>query len=478
MQIDARTLPDGHTLEADLCVVGAGPAGITLARALAASDLRVAVLESGGGFTPDRNAQALCDGTTVGDPYAGPLLTRRRQAGGTVNDWNTPVGAVMGAKYVPLDAADFSERPWLPRSGWPFDLAELEPYYVRAHEVCGLGPYTYRAEDWADAGRAPLSLRSELLTTGVYRFGVGGMFTDRYLREIARAADVVLYLHATAVELETDRAGERVTQARLRCLTGRELRLRARAFVLAAGGIENARLLLLSGGGDPHGLGNGHDLVGRCFMEHPRDRSYTLVPYERTPMAFYVMHDTGRGPVMGRLALSEEAMRREHLLNMSITLFPPRRNYLVRRRRVRLLINLEQAPDPDNRVTLGAQRDALGLPKVQLEWRWREADQRNLERLRGVLGRELGRLGRLVSAPVPPDPNAHHHLGTTRMHRDPRQGVVGVHGRVHGLANLFVAGSSVFPTGGYANPTLTIVALALRLADHLRPQLTSGRAPT
>src|SRR5438105_1535767 len=241
MQIDARTLPDGQTLEADLCVVGAGPAGLTLARALASSDLRVAVLESGG-FTPDRDAQALCDGTTVGDPYMGPLLTRRRQAGGTVNDWNTPVGAAMGGKYVPLDASDFSERPWLPLSGWPFDLAEIDPYYARAHNVCGLGAYTYRAADWVDAGRAPLSLRSELLTTRVYRFGVGELFTGHYLKEIARAADVALYLHANVVELETDRAGERVTQARLRCLTGREFRLRARAFVLAAGGIENARL--------------------------------------------------------------------------------------------------------------------------------------------------------------------------------------------------------------------------------------------
>jgi choline dehydrogenase-like flavoprotein len=135
-----------------------------------------------------------------------------------------------------------------------------------------------------------------------------------------------------------------------------------------------------------------------------------------------------------------------------------------------LLLNLEQAPDPDNRVTLGRERDALDQPRAHLAWRWRERDQRSLDRVRRILGEELERagIGRLVPiAGTTLDPNAHHHLGATRMHRDPRQGVVDEHCRVHATGNLFVAGSSLFPTGGSANPTLTIVALALRLADHL-----------
>src|SRR5712692_7272126 len=444
MRIDARTVSDGQTLEADLCIVGAGPAGLTLAREFMASDLRVAVLE-GGGSDAERETQRLCDGTTVGDPYAGPLVTRRRQAGGTVNDWNTMVGPEIGGKYVPLDALDLAERPWVPLSGWPLDRKSLDPYYERAHEVCGLGAYTYRANDLADADRAPLVLPGDLLTSQVYRFGVGRLFTHTYLAEVAEAPGVRLYLHANVVELETDPAGERVTQARVRCLAGAEFRLRARVFVLAAGGIENARLLLLSGGAGGGGLANRHDMVGRCFMEHPRDLSCALIP--RDPalfdrMAFYTMHDTGRGTVMGRLALTEEALRRERLLNMSVTLFPEgrgarspvmralRRLLASRARRPRslhLLINLEQAPDPANRVRLGRQRDALGAHRVEIEWRWREADRRNLERLHTVLARALEGtgIGRLVSAPgAPPDPNAHHHLGTTRMHRDPRHGVV------------------------------------------------------
>jgi choline dehydrogenase-like flavoprotein len=139
-----------------------------------------------------------------------------------------------------------------------------------------------------------------------------------------------------------------------------------------------------------------------------------------------------------------------------------------------LLLNLEQAPDPDNRVVLDTDCDRFGLPRPVLHWRWRARDQANLVRLRALVADELERhgLGRVeVDADGIPDPNAHHHMGTTRMHQDPRQGVVDAHGRVHGLSNLYVAGSSLFPTGGFANPTLTIVALALRLADHLEKQL-------
>jgi choline dehydrogenase-like flavoprotein len=496
MQIDARTVPNGQIVEADLGIVGAGPAGLTLARECAGWGLQVALLESGG-LRPDAATQALCGGTTLGDPYAGPLVTRHRQAGGTVHIWNTPIGGKMGAKYVPLDAIDFTERPWLPLSGWPLALTDLDWYYPRAHGVCGLGPYTYEAADWATPGCAPLPLRTSLLTPRVYQFGDGRVFTQTSLAELARARNVQLYLHATAVELQTDPAGEWVTHARVRCLTGAEFRLRARVFVLATGGIENARLLLLSARAQG-GLGNRHDLVGRCFMEHPRDGSCALLPRDPAVfewLAFYAMHTTPRGTVMGRWALSEEAMEREHLLNMSVTLLcRPRgtRPFVkrvlrrfgggalrrLRREPLRLLLNLEQAPDPANRIQLGPTLDALGQPRVQVVWHWREADQRNLVRLHSALAGALedAGLGLFVSTPsASPDPNGHHHLGTTRMHRDPRQGVVDEHSRVHGTANLFVAGSSVFPTGGYANPTLTIVALSLRLADHLKGLFTGGR---
>jgi choline dehydrogenase-like flavoprotein len=504
VEVDSRTL-DTRRLDADVCIVGAGPAGLTLARALIPHGPRVVLLESGG-RSADPEAQALGDGPTTGDPYAGPGATRHRQAGGASQVWNTWLGSAMGARYVPLDALDFEARDWLPLSGWPFDKATLDPYYAQAQEVCGLGPYRYDPEPWETGDRRPLPLLAGPLTTAVYQYGPARLFTDAYLGEIRRAAGALLCLHATATGFETDPAARSITALRAARVTGRPLDVRARLFVLAAGGIENARLLLLPTAARPGGLGGESGLAGRCFMEHPRDMACRLVPagawlWDRC--GFYDIHQAAAGLVRGRLTFTEEARRGQQLPGMSITLQPRprplrwpaaetlRTRVLGPRRRhdahwfhrpgqarrfdaLHLRINVEQAPDPDNRVFLDTERDRFGLPRAAIHWRWRDRDDRDLARVRAIVAAELERagLGRVVIEPgVPPDPNAHHHMGTTRMHPDPHRGVATADGRVHGLSNLFVAGSSLFPTGGFANPTLTIVALALRLADHLKTQL-------
>lgn len=474
MEVDARTL-GAPVLDADVCIVGAGPAGLTLARELATRERRIVVLESGG-RNPDPAAQALSEGTMDGDAYDGPGATRHRQAGGTARSWNTWFGDEVGAKYVPLDAVDFETRAWWPLSGWPFDRAQLDPYYERAQLLCGLGRGAYRGEEWESPDRPCLGLSPGLLTTGVYQFGPARLFTAVHLEEIRRAPNVLLCLNATVVALERDPGARSLTHVRAACVTGRTLRVRARLFVLATGGIENARLLLLAG--HLHGLGDESGLVGRCFMEHPRDVSCRLVPADPRLIERCGLYDFQRGPdgiAMGRLTFTDEARRRHQLPAMSITLQPLARKLWWRRvAAFELLINLEQAPDPENRITLGAERDRFDLPRAAIHWRWRALDQRNLARIHAMVAAELERhgLGRVeIGAGTPPDPNAHHHMGTTRMHGDPRRGVVDEHARVHGVANLYVAGSSVFPTSGFANPTLTIVALTLRLADHLASQL-------
>ena len=498
MEVDARTLGT-PVLDADVCIVGAGPAGLILARELTSRGRRVVLLESGG-RNPDPVAQALCEGTTTGDTYDSPALTRHRQAGGTARVWNTWFGHEMGAKYVPLDAVDFEARAWWPLSGWPFDRTHLDPYYARAQALCGLGFRTYDGEEWESPDRPRLDLAPGPFTTRVYQFGPSRLFTEIHLDEVRRARTVLLCLNATAVALERDPDARSVTHVRAACGTGPALRVRARLVVLAAGGIENARLLLLAKVGDES------EMLGRCFMEHPRDVSCRLVPADPRLLdrcGLYDLHQGAGGIVAGRLSLTDEARRRLELPAMSITLQPLPRELrwpaaealrtLVRGPRERprtgwwhggrtsrrlaafeLLINLEQAPDPDNRVSLGGDRDRFGLPRAAIHWRWRAFDQQNLARIHAILAAELQRsgLGRIeIDGAASPDPNAHHHMGTTRMHRDPRRGVVDEHARVHGIVNLFVAGSSVFPTGGFANPTLTIVALALRLAAHLDKQL-------
>jgi choline dehydrogenase-like flavoprotein len=497
MELDARTFR-AVELDADVCVVGAGPAGLTLARELASRGRRIIVIESGG-RNLDPAAQALSDGTTTGDAYAGAGATRHRQAGGTVQLWNTWFEGEPGAKYVPLDAPDLETRDWWPLSGWPFGREQLDPYYERAHVLCGLGRWAYAGADWATAGLPCLDLSSGLLTTGVYHFGPSRVFTKVYVEDIRRAPNVLLCLNATAVDLEPGAGGRSIARVRAACLTGRTLRVRSTLFVLAAGGIENARLLLLAD--QAHGLGDQSGLVGRCFMEHPRDVSLRLTPTDSQffdRCGFYDFHRGAGGVVMGRLTFTDEARRRLHLPAMSITLLPMPRELRWRtaewlrtrvlggRRRpsewarqsdksrrfaaFELLINLEQAPDPDNRITLSHGRDRLDRPKAGIHWRWRPLDQRNLAHIHAIVAQECKRrgLGRVeVASGTAPEPNAHHHMGTTRMHQDPRRGVVDEHARLHSVSNLFVVGSSLFPTSGFANPTLTIVALALRLARHL-----------
>jgi len=502
MELDARKISGGTVLEADFCIIGAGPAGIALARELTDRNRSVLILESGG-RQPETSLQKLNEGRVVGDPYIGLRRSRCRAIGGAAHLWNTAAAGIQGAKYAPLDPCDLEARADLGREGWPFDYSALEPFYRRAQALCGLGPFQYEGEQWFDANRGGFAL-GEGLTTKIYQFGAADVFTRWYPGEIRAGDNISLCHHATVCGLETDIAGKKIVAARLASSSGSRVRARAKIFVLAAGAIENARLLLLSNAGDSSAPGNRHGWVGRCFMEHMRDYALTLAP--RSPelfsaAGFYDAHPAPDGTVVGgRIALAEPAVRNHQLPNASVTLLPRPRIRLPNSRLVRLLrrlagrspsmgygwsrveglsrrcdafqllINFEQHPHPENRVVLAAARDFFGVPRAELYWRWRAEEQAGLEKLRTFLaaGVEAAGLGRVeILRGRKPDPNAHHHAGTTRMHEDPRYGVVDGDGRVHETDNLYVTGASVFPTAGFANPTLTIVALALRLAEHL-----------
>ncbi len=490
-------------MEADLCIVGAGPAGLTLAQALVDSGLSVVLLESGGDDDAPE-AQDLNIAHVIGGEYGDPAAMRRRQLGGTVNLWNTEVGAVRAAKYVPLDALDLAPRPPRDNDGWPFGLDELVPYYRQAQGLCGLGPFDYEAQNWISERRPGLPLDGGLVVSRIYQFGTAEAFLRHIPQRLAAAPAVTLVTHASVRRIETDRHGESVVAVHAVAPNGRQTRVRARRFVLAAGAMENARLLLATDDVFPEGLGNRHDQVGRCFMEHPRDYALTLQPADADFFAragFYDQHRAADGTVvMGRLAVADALLQSEGLLQASATLLPAYRERgwfgsLLRGtgghgyprggagwsalpappEAFRLLLNLEQAPWPDNRVALDTRRDRLGVPCARVTWRWRDAEQAALRGVRQVFRQALesAGLGRVSeSADARPDPNAHHHAGTTRMSADPRCGVTDAQGRVHGVANLYVLGASTFPSAGFANPMLSVVALSLRLARHV-----TGAAP-
>jgi choline dehydrogenase-like flavoprotein len=509
MKRDAEQLRDGTTLDADLCIIGGGPGGMTLARELVGLPARVIWLESGG-LQAEESAQILNEGAFIGAPYAGLRQTRHRQLGGTTRTWNTRLNGELGAKYVPLDPCDFEPRSGIEPNGWPFRHEHLQLFYERAQVVCGLGPFEYDGSHWCDE-RKTFALPDPRIRRSVYQFGPASAWSETSLREVVASENVGLFYHATACALKMHGNQRSVASVEAATLAGNRFRVNAAKIVLAAGAIENARLLLVSrepGQGAP---GNEHDWVGRCFMEHPRDRALSLIPARSdiyAEAAFYDRHTAPDGTLIGgRIALDSRTIVEERLVNGSVTLLP-----LMRERRgvrlfgslaarmmgrskskasagygwslaprsdrifqgFQLLLNTEQLPHPDNRVLLSRATDQLGVPKPEVHWRWRTQDQSRLERLRTIVAEaiEAAGIGQVeTSMDCSPDPNAHHHAGTTRMHEEPRLGVVDADSRVHGTDNLYITGSSVFPTAGFANPTLTIVALALRLADHLKQRL-------
>lgn len=572
MLIDALTLPTNESIETDVCIVGAGPAGVSLARELIGQNFRVCLLESGG-LEPNDDIQSLAaeEGERFAGEYPGAGYLRHREFGGTAHRWGIDIGdKQLGVRYVPLDPIDFEKRDGVPYSGWPFSKSHLDPYYERAQVVCQSGPYTYDPSDWEDEQAPQLPFIGNRVTTKMFQFGPRDIFIHDYRCELEQASNITIYIHATAMELETDEVARTVTRVRVACLQGRQFWVKAKQFIIALGGIENARLLLLSDKTQKTGLGNQNDLVGRFFMDHPMVRSGIFLPSNPQifdSMALYDLRRVRGTSVIAKLGLTEEVMRREQLLNINAALFPRHNIYKLnllrwlfpngknyqskavnsvqtllqsaRRREIPkdLLKHLgqivtgiddilyfqsrkkpvwahtssvigfdqggwsdledkdkkfgllevvhitEQAPDPDNRVTIGTELDALGCRKVQLHWRWNEIDIRSIRRSQDIFAEEIARagLGKLKLERDKGDPHpillsVHHHMGTTRMHADPKQGVVDANCQVHGLPNLFIAGSSVFPTGGFANPTLTIVALSIRLADHVKKVMAVNSA--
>jgi choline dehydrogenase-like flavoprotein len=430
----------------------------------------------------------------------------------------------------PLDPVDFEVRPGIRYSGWPFDRSHLDPYYAHAQVLCRLGPFDYDAGRWADPTRTPpLPLPPGPVETTVFHHGTTDF--DGYYQELVRAPNVTLLLHVSAVELATGEDPGRVDRVEVRREDGSRSFVRARLVVLAAGGIENPRLLLLSRLAHRRGLGNDHDLVGRFFAERLSARTGYIVP--ATPdligrTGFYPVHAAAPGvQIQGALRVGDAAQRERQLLNCAFFLVTRDLSFTAeavrsvatlvkgRRRRplpaellghlgnvvtglgplgavararlrgadsarsvVAMRVQAEQAPNPDSRVTLGTRRDRFGLPVAQVDWRPAASDRASIRASQEAVdaalrGAGLGHVEFMLGDEHPPAllEGNFHHLGATRMHPDPAMGVVDADCRVHGVRNLYVAGSSVFPTYGCSNPTLTVVALALRLADHLKKQL-------
>jgi choline dehydrogenase-like flavoprotein len=518
MLIDARQLPADTEIDCDVCVVGSGAAGITIARELAGQAFKVCLLESGG-LDLEEDTQQLYAGDSGGFPVDLDV-SRLRYFGGTTNHW-------AGGCH-PLPASVMDKRPWIPHSGWPISRADLDPYYDRAAPIVQIDTNDFTPERWRDElpelYKLPLFGEGKL-EPGIWQFSPPTRFARTYRADLERAETVTVYLHANVVDIETNDTANTVTGLRVACLDGKRFRVRGKLFVLATGGIENARLLLAANTVQTAGLGNGHDLVGRYFADHINFIVARIALNEPSDAA--ATPASALGKISTRLLLSDAVTEQEQLTHFVAVVAPAQDGggrgpgyHALRRltKRIRhgempqhlwrdlynmvsdiggligdlserfgdasvleLYSDAETIPDPDNRVTLAAERDALGMPRARIHWRFSADDKRNWRRALEVVGAEFGRagLGRLQahdwllsdSLDDFPGDGSNHHMGTTRMAADPKEGVVDADCRVHGIGNLYVAGSSVFPSWGVATPTFSLIALAIRLADHIKAHI-------
>ena len=320
---DARELAGDQEVEVDVCIVGAGPAGISIARELIGNGARVWLLDSGGKDV-ERRAQRLNRGQSAGYPIHRLHQSRVRAFGGTTRHWFAPGDETWAAR--PLDPIDFEVRPGIPHSGWPFDRAHLDPYYVDAQALCQLGPFDYEQERWSDPhARHPCHCCRGAVETTVFQHGTAGF--EGYFEELVRAPNVTLLLHASVVDLATTDEPGLVDRVEVRRDDGSRCFVRPRLVVLAAGGIENPRLLLLSNHVHRRGLGNDRDLVGRFFAERLSARSGYLVPAAPELVGragFYAIHEVDPGVrVQGALRVCDAAQRERQLLNCAFFLLDP-----------------------------------------------------------------------------------------------------------------------------------------------------------
>ena len=524
MIADLRTLEDGLDLRCDVCIVGAGAAGLAIALELADAPVDVILLESGGeAFDPA--SQSLYAAQVSAHRFVGHMDGRFRVFGGTTTRW--------GGQALRLSEWDFTERPWVKHSGWPIEHAELARYYPRATELLGLDQLDYgEALERALGAKLP-AFNRERLEPYFAKWSAQPNFAERYGAAVRRARNIRVVLHANLTTITLGDGG-RVASFVARTLEGKALTVRPRFAVLATGGLETPRILLANRAQHSHGIGNGNDLVGRFLQDHPGGRFGSVAPIDEDALqrTFNVYHRRGTRYSV-RFALPPAVQRNQRVASASATLmFEPdpashfaalKRVYQLGRagrfdvellhnvaRSVRhlrqtlkpiahfargrvfspganplLFASCEQEPDPDSRVVLTDEVDALGMPRLDVQWRLSEMTGRTMRVLATTIREEIDRLGfgrvQLDAWLCADNWREHlddhfHHMGTTRMAQTPADGVVDTHCRIFGVPNLWIASSAVFPTGGFSNPTLTILALAIRLASHLKSSFAANRA--
>ena len=499
MIIHTDSLPDGSIIDSDVCIVGAGPVGLQIGRLLTRSGVKVVIAESGE-EKPSLRAQDLNIGSQTGRNAGNLRDIRIRQFGGTMHVW--------GGNCRPLDPIDFQVRDWVPNSGWPISFSDLQPYFKEAHSLLNLDKYTYTPNEShliSSPRDTDAPFEETLFRLSRFVQGSGSQYLGDYgaffYNELNERGNLKILLGCNVSQIFLSHDKKSVEELYAMSFQGRELHLRAKAYIFCCGGIENARLLLSSQEDMPTGVGNEGDSVGRYFMEHPHGLAALIVSgrddqYQKLRFCSPGFQQ-GDATVQHRLRLTDKTQRDKGLLNLVFQIIHTSMkphvldHYKERFSRLQQALPIkenlngyyvvflaEQFPSRESRVTLGQERDFFGMPQSNLHWEVGELDFKTVSDGLALLTKEVFPRPDYNSVSCIAKSLADwrvghgaHHMGTTRMSSSATDGVVDRNCRIHGLSNGFCAGSSVFPTSGMSNPTLTAMAIGLRLGQHLLANL-------
>jgi len=510
MYIDARKLENNTIVEGDICIIGAGTAGISVALDWIDTSHKVILLE-GGGFEYDYQVQELNHGESTGQKYFPLQSSRLRYFGGTTGHW--------AGMCAPFDDIDFMKRDYVPHSGWPIERKDLDPFYARANKVLKLGPYNYDFGYWRNElpNLNPFPLDENVVWNKMWQYSQA-RFGELYKEDIVNAKNIHLYTYANAVNISANENVSSIKEVIVKNHAGKTHKVRAKHFIMACGTIQNARLLLASNSQAKQGLGNDNDNVGRYFMEHLEIASAEFWLLKPFPTDLYSW-EYGVTKASAELAITKKAQIEHKILNGTASLLPlavgrhqkprmetwqdedPRKaieNVFKNwgeadeaaknekgniERAFQLNTRIEQAPNPNSRITIDSEKDELGVPRANLHWQLTDFDKRSIRKIYQIIGKQIGiaGIGRLKLMEYLRDENDNswpdgtnggwHHMGATRMSDNPKNGVVNANCMVHGISNLYVAGAGCYPTSGAPNPTLTLVALSLRLSDFIKEKM-------
>jgi choline dehydrogenase-like flavoprotein len=522
----ADLLPEA--LRCDVCIIGSGPAGITIAKELSGTPIRVTLLESGGTERQEKS-DALNEIENVGWPREmDQWAVRNRIVGGSSATWK--------ARCTAFNEIDMQQRDWIPYSGWPFQAEDLASYTDRSAAHLGLGAGNGITDDriWELTGHPRIRTGTDpdpdKLLPQFWQFGrdpVNHYDRIRFSHFIdSLGSNITVVTNATVLRVNATESANAVASVEFADAGDRRWTLPVETVALCAGGIENARILLSSDNVAPHGLGNDRDLVGRFLMDHLRGPIARFPPKNTKAVlnqfASFKSPAAGNNSFQHGMRLSPVIQRAEGLVNCAswcaeyVSPDDPWENLILFLRRhpgtrpnfrsmlansglmvyglkehfishralprkleeVALEVQCEQIPNRDSRITLSDRRDRLGTRISRIDWRVSAEEARTLRRMTELMIDQFSRMG--IDPPDIADwvregemfpetfRDIAHPTGTTRMADNPALGVVDAQCQVHGVNGLFIAGSSVFPTAGHANPTQLIVTLAIRLADTLK----------